>query len=126
MEWWDACVDPLLRPVVADAQLPVWVGLDASVKRDSTAIVACTFDRESKRVRPVWHRIFRPSPDDPLDFETTIEKTLLDMRKRFDLREVRYDPYQLVAVAQRLQRAGLRMLEFPQTVGNLTEVSSNL
>ena len=32
--------------VVADRDLPVWVGVDASVKRDSTAIVACTWDAD--------------------------------------------------------------------------------
>jgi phage terminase large subunit-like protein len=30
------------------------------------------------------------------------------------------------ATAQRLQRAGLPMVEFPQTTGNLTDASSNL
>lgn len=37
-----------------------------------------------------------------------------------------FDPYQLVAVAQRLTAAGLPMQEFPQTVSNLTEASTNL
>src|SRR5207253_10823852 len=42
MEWFDACVDPNARMVVADPSLPIYVGLDASVKHDSTAIVAAT------------------------------------------------------------------------------------
>lgn len=66
----------------------------------STAVVAVTF--EKGKVRLVWHRTFQPSPEDPLDFEATVEKTLLDLRRRFWVREIRYDPYQLVAVAQRL------------------------
>ena len=126
MDWWDQCVDPELSPALADPSVPVWVGVDASVKRDSTAVVAATFDQAARKVRLVWHRIFQPSPSDPLDFEATIEKTLGDMRRRFNVREVRYDPYQLVAVAQRLSAAGLPMIEFPQTVANLTEASTNL
>jgi phage terminase large subunit-like protein len=63
---------------------------------------------------------------DPLDFEATIERTLLEMRGRYEVREIRYDPYQLVAVAQRLTAGGLPMVEFPQTVPNLTEASTNL
>ena len=126
MAWWDDCVDLAAHPIVADPGLAVWCGVDASVKRDSTAIVAVTFDETSKRVRLVWHRIFQPSPHDPLDFEKTVEKSLLELRRRFDVREVRYDPYQLVSVAQRLTQQGLPMVEFPQTVGNLTEASSNL
>jgi hypothetical protein len=44
MAWFDACVEPELRPGLTDPHLAVWVGVDASVKRDSTAIVCCTFD----------------------------------------------------------------------------------
>jgi phage terminase large subunit-like protein len=126
MEWWDACVDQSMRPLIGDSSLPVWIGLDASLKRDSTAIVAVTFDRDANRARLVWHRIFQPSPDDPLDFEATVESTLLELRGRFYVREVRYDPYQLVAVAQRLSAQELPMVEFAQSVPNLTEASSNL
>jgi len=48
------------------------------------------------------------------------------LRRRFYVREVRYDPYQLVAVAQRLVQQGLPMVEFAQSVPNLTEASTNL
>jgi phage terminase large subunit-like protein len=124
--WWARCEDPEARPVAVDRQLGVWVGVDASVKRDSTAIVACTWDATAKKVRLVWHRVFQPSAADPLDFEAAVEETLLELRERFHVQEVRYDPYQMVAVAQRLQKAGLPMVEFPQSVPNLTEASTNL
>jgi len=124
MEWWDACVDQNATPLLAGANVPVWLGVDASVKRDSTAIVACTFD--AGKVHLVWHRIFQPSQNDPLNFEATIENSLLDLRRRFYIKEVRFDPYQLVSTSQRLTAAGLPMIEFPQSVPNLTEASSNL
>lgn len=124
--WWDACVNWGWSPVPRDPSLPVWAGVDASVKHDSTAIVACSYDQQLKKVRLVWHRVFQPSPNDPLDFESTIERALLDLHGRFRLREVRYDPFQMVSSAQRLQKAGLPMSEFPQSVPNLTEASSNL
>ena len=104
----------------------LWVGVDASVKRDSTAIVACTWDQERSKVRLVLHRVFQPTVKEPLDFEATVEHTLLDLHERFNVQEVRFDPYQLVSVAQGLTGQGLPMVEFPQTVGNLTEASSNL
>ena len=126
MEWFDACVDDALRPVLADPSLPVWVGVDASVKRDSTAIVAVTWDAEAKRVRLVWHRIFQPTAKEPLDFEATIETTLRDLRQRFAVCEVRFDPWQMQAVAQRLRAAGLPMVELAQSVPNLTESSTCL
>ena len=76
MDWWDACIDPADRPVMFDKSLAVWVGVDASVKHDSTAIVAVTFDTKTNKVRLVAHRVFQPSPDQPLDFEQTIEATV--------------------------------------------------
>ena len=126
IDWWDACTATDLTPVVAAPDLPVWLGLDASVKRDQTAIVAATWDSSAGKARLVSHRIFKPSPTDPLDFELTVESSLLDMCRRFSVREVRYDPYQLAAVAQRMQRAGVPMIEFPQSVPNLTAASTNL
>jgi hypothetical protein len=124
--WFDDCVDDELRPELADARLSVWCSVDASVKRDSTAMVAVTLDSALKRVRLVWHKIFQPSPEDPLNFESAVEKTLLALKRRFWVREVRLDPYQMQASAQRLIAAGVPMLEFPQTISNLTESSTNL
>jgi phage terminase large subunit-like protein len=126
LAWWDACVDLSSSPVAADQMMPIYVGVDASVKRDSTAIVATTCDSKAKKVRLVWHRIFQPSPDEPLDFEATVETTVRDLRERFMVRKVLYDPYQMHAVAQRLQSAGVPMEEYPQSVPNLTQASQNL
>jgi phage terminase large subunit-like protein len=124
LAWWDACVDPAHRPSAADQRLPVWVGVDASVKRDSTAIVACTW--HDNKAHLITHKIFQPTPHDPLDFEATIESTLLEMCKRFRVKEVRYDPYQMAAVAQRLLKRRVPMVEYPQSVPNITEASQNL
>ena len=124
--WWDACVDPAATPLVKDRSRPVYVGIDASVKRDSTAIVVVSWDHKVQKARLLWHRIFQPSPDQPLDFEAAIETTVLDLHKRFRLKQVLYDPFQMVAVAQRLQRAGVKMVEYPQSSPNLTASSQNL
>jgi phage terminase large subunit-like protein len=126
MAWWDSCTDETHRPAVSDCELPIWVGVDASVKRDATAIVAVTWDRSAKKVRLVWHRIFQPSPTEPLDFEATIEASLRELCRHFIARAIRFDPWQMQAVAQRLRAAGLPMIEFPQSVPNLTEASTNL
>jgi phage terminase large subunit-like protein len=126
LDWWDACVDPAVTPVVKDRSRPVYVGIDASVKRDSTAIVVVSWDHKMQKARLLWHRIFQPCPDQPLDFEAAIETTILDLHRRFRLRQVLYDPFQMVAVAQRLQRAGVKMVEYPQSSPNLTASSQNL
>jgi phage terminase large subunit-like protein len=126
MDWWDACTDPALVPELADKMLPVWVGVDASVKKDSTAVVAVTFDSKSQRLRLIAHRVFQPTATQPLDFEATIEATVKEYCRRFAVRGVHFDPYQMQAVAQRLRTIGVPMREFPQSVPNLTAMGSNL
>ncbi len=126
MAAWDRCVDPGLGHAANNPGLPIWVGVDASVKHDSTAIVATTFDKTRQQVRLVTHRVFQPTPDQPLDFEATIERTLLELHQHFCLCKVLFDPYQMQATAQRLTRAGVRLQEFPQSPANLTTVSQNL
>jgi phage terminase large subunit-like protein len=126
MDKWDSCVRPDVTPTHADLFCEAFVGIDASYKHDSAAIVAVTFDRATQMVRLLNHKIFQPSPEQPLDFELTIESHLLDLKRRFQLRQVRYDPYQMVAVAQRLAKAGIPIEEFPQTNPNLTAASQNL
>jgi phage terminase large subunit-like protein len=126
LEQWDRCVDPELRRVVSDRSLPVFVAVDASTKHDATAVVAVTFDRALQKPRLVWHRVFQPSPDDPLDFEQTIEATLLWLRDNFRVVKMVFDPWQMQATAQRLGRAGVIVEDFPQTPPNLTRAAQNL
>jgi phage terminase large subunit-like protein len=117
---------PRLGPLVATKLLPVYVGVDASLKHDSTALVVCAWDRKAQMVRLAYHRVFQPSPEEPLDFERTIEQTLLDLHKRFAIRQILFDPYQMRASAQRLLKRGLKIEEFPQSSPNLTAASQNL
>jgi phage terminase large subunit-like protein len=125
-ESWDRCVNPQLSPLIADPKLPIFVGVDGSVKHDSSAIVAVTFDDKAQLVRLVFHRSFFPTSNDPIDFEACIEDTLLDLRKRACIVKVLFDPYQLQASMQRLAKAGMRVEEFAQTTGNLTMASQQL
>jgi phage terminase large subunit-like protein len=126
MAKWDACVHPELGHLPAAPFLQVYIGIDASFKHDSTAIVVTHFDGSTQCVRLCHHLIFQPSPEQPLDFEATIERTLLELRNKYQVVKVLFDPWQLQAVAQRLLKAGLPVEEFPQTVPNLTAASQCL
>ena len=124
MSAWDQCVQPSLTPTLE--RIPIYVGVDASVKRDSTALVAVTFDKKAQVVRLVQHRVFTPAPGDPINFEATVEATIIDWRRRFVLRQVLFDPFQMAAVSQRLAKAQVPIEEYPQSVPNLTAATSNL
>jgi phage terminase large subunit-like protein len=123
---WDACAVPDLLPLREDRDLQIWIACDASTKRDSTALVACAYHSEMKCVRLIAHRIFQPTANDPIDFEATVERTVLEWDEKFLLRKCLFDPFQLFSVMQRLQRAGVQTEEFAQTVPNLTAATSNL
>jgi phage terminase large subunit-like protein len=125
MSKWDACVVPGLGSSVENRLLPIYVGVDASVKHDSTAIVAVAYDDDAKVCRLIFHRVFTPTPEQPIDF-ALVEATLLDLSKRFLLRRVLCDPFQLASTMQRLAQQGLPVEEFPQSVPNLTAASQNL
>jgi phage terminase large subunit-like protein len=125
MAKWDACVDPNAMPVFEDRQLTVDVGVDVGVRHDSTAITVVT-PLPDGRIRLLAHRIFQPTPNKPLDFEDTVEAHLIYLCSRFRVRRILADPYQMQATAQRLQKRGLPIREFPQTAANLTAASQNL
>ena len=127
---WDACICPGLTPT--HERMPVHIGIDASTKRDSTALVAVNFDKKAQVVRLVQHKVFVPTPGDPIDFEATVERTILDWKKLFFIRKVWFDPFQMAAVSQRLAKAHVKIEEFPQhsqpppSIPNLTAATSNL
>jgi phage terminase large subunit-like protein len=77
-------------------------------------------------VRLVYHRTFTPTPDQPLDFEQTIERTLIELSTKYYVLKIVFDPWQMQAMAQRLTRAGLPIEEFPQSSPRLSQAAQNL
>ena len=126
MDKWDDCVSERLGSVPVDLFMRVFIGVDASMKHDQTAIVAVSFDKTSKRVRLIRHAVFQPTPEQPIDFEATVEQTLRDWCRKYQVQQILYDPFQMQAVAQRLIKDRLPMEEFPQTQSNLTAASQCL
>ena len=124
MSAWDQCVQPALTPTLE--RIPIYVGVDAVDKRDSTALVAVSFDKKAQMVRLVQHRVFTPAPGDPINFEHTVEATIIDWRRALRPAPVLFDPFQMAAVSQRLAKAHVPIEEYPQTVPNLTAATSNL
>ena len=126
MAAWDRCVDPNASPLPSAPHLPVFIGVDAGLKRDASAVVVTYYDEAAKVVRLVYHRIFTPTPDQPLDFEKTIEATLIELSRKYHVRKIVFDPWQMQAMAQRLTRAGLPIEEFPQSSPRLSQAAQNL
>ena len=62
MSAWDNCVDLGLGHTPGNPTLPIWVGVDASTKHDSTAVVAVTWNKKSQQARLVTHRVSNHHP----------------------------------------------------------------
>jgi len=126
LEEWDKCIDQDFRPLLPDLSKNLFLAVDASTKHDSSAVVAVYYDRDMGKVCLARHRIWHPSTHQPLDLDATIGDYLRGMRDSYHVVEVRYDPYQMHDLSTRLRSDGLRMVEFPQSVPNLTRMGQNL
>jgi hypothetical protein len=122
-ERWEACIDPALSQLTRNTNLHIWVGVDASVNHDASAIVCVT--REGDKWRVVRHRCWYPSPAEPLDYENTIEAELRYLRDNFFVRQIYFDPFQMVSTAERLRKEGYPIEKLVQSQGLQTRFTSN-
>jgi phage terminase large subunit-like protein len=99
-------------------------GLDLSVSRDRSALVAVGKD-ESGRYRVARCKVWQPPKGGKID-QSQIEQTILDWNERFRFRSVLADPYQAEYIIERLRRQGVAMQGRPQTGRGLCEQASAL
>jgi hypothetical protein len=131
IEWYDEACSRYPQSLETDyknerRRIPVVVGVDAGVARDSTAIVAVQYNYETGNVDQAFHKIRTPTKDERVDLETTVEKYILDMSQQFKISAVVYDPRHLVRSMQRIEKAGIRVVEYTQTLSNMVAASEVL
>ena len=121
---WDQNVIPGLRP---DPTGALFIGIDASVKHDSTALVCVKYDRDTDNLILADYRIWVPSPGSPMDLEATIEFYLRKLQGwNTSIEKILVDPFQMHRSITALQQAGLPIEPFPQTLPNLTLATETL
>jgi len=123
-EAWDLCVDKNHRPLLPDKSLPIVIGVDASIKNDSSGIVAVT--KQGDRIVLVRHQKWQPSKKNPLDMEESLERYIKELNEQFTVKSVYYDPFQFHRSAMTLSKDHIKMIEFPQTMDRITAMSQNL
>jgi hypothetical protein len=124
-EMWDPNVDAKHHPSITSRE-PLYVGIDAGIKHDNAARVAVKWDDQGEKLILVSHRIWKPTPSQPLDLENTVEEDLRTLNDQNDVVEVLCDPYQLHRSITTLHAAGIPIREFPQTMANLTLMGQTL
>ena len=124
MDRWDACTVASHSPPLPDKRISLFVGVDASTKKDRAAVVSVY--REGGKVRLGPKRYWQPTKEEPLDLENTMENFLIELHRGYRLLRVNFDTYQFHRSATTLTKKGLPMQEYPQTVPGLTEMGQNL
>jgi phage terminase large subunit-like protein len=90
-EMWDSCVEPGFSPHLF-SQENIFVGVDCGLKHDNAAVVAVAWAKQSNKLMIVNHRIWHPTPRDPLDLENTIEWYLRQLHRDHRILEIICDP----------------------------------
>jgi len=121
----DRCIDSTLRPG-AQPKTRVVCAIDCGPKWDCSALVALAKDETKQRgVRLVDHRIYEPRGQ-TISFEKTIERTILNWAKQYNILNCYYDPYQMMRTAQTLKDHKVKMTEFTQSVSNMVSATTSL
>jgi len=120
-EQWNACYSPSVTPLELGEKRKIVFGADASTSRDLTALVGVWRNQEDSTRDIVYCRVWKPeksylrSGKPTIDLDVTIKEEILKLWKAEHVEAVYYDPYQLHSIALELQKAGVRMVELPQT-----------
>ena len=133
IDWWDEAAKAYEGPAEVWENhpmrfFPITIAVDAGIKRDSTAMVAVAYDAKRNKVGIIYHRIWTPSPGNPVDIDSTVEAELrrIAAEHKFIISSVVYDPTQLIATMERLNREGIPTRSFDQTVPNMIAASGEL
>lgn len=131
VEWWDKAAksyeaDALLWGDHPMRSFPVFVAADAGIKHDSTALVGVAYDAKRAKVGELFRFIWTPQKGDPVDLDATVEATVLELRKHFNIVRIVYDPSQLLQTMLRLRQRGIMTEEFTQSVTQMTAASQLL
>jgi phage terminase large subunit-like protein len=117
IEWWDACESrdlfgSAIPPL--DWRTPIVIGADAAISHDCCALVAVSRHPLDKQVPAVrLMRIWQPRKGHPINLSDTMEATLREWIKRYNVVEVTYDKYQLHKLMSDL-RGTARTKDFSQ------------
>lgn len=118
---WDECKGAAVELL---PDVPTFVGVDASTKRDTTAILACQWQDDVLRVKSrVWERPIEPATGKPVEGWRLplgeVRDHLYDLHQTRNVRAVAYDPAFVTWMALSLEDEGVAMIEMPQTNGRM-------
>jgi len=128
IQYWDKAA-VLNGPVIYDTSddrrnLPVSVGVDASTKHDTTAVVGCYYDASRKKVGIAFHRIWKPAGG-IVDL-SEVEDYILTIAKVCHINTLVYDPTQLHQMMTNMAKRGFKTVEFSQNSKQMSAATQHL
>lgn len=116
--------DTLESPYTFDKAMPLYVGLDVGIKRDSTALVMmqCRTDNGKPHVKC---KLWFPTGETPVD-PSDIMEYIRQLDREYKVGVVAYDPRLFELPAKMLRDEGIAMVEFPQSLERMTPAVGNL
>jgi phage terminase large subunit-like protein len=114
---WAQCVAPEIQ---LDAELPVWVGIDMALKRDTIGICIAQPQGEKCVVRA---KIWNPEIDG-IDI-AGVEAYLREIHNTYEVREFVYDPAFFERSAEALSDEGMNLVTFPQSASRMIPACGN-
>ena len=114
---WAQCVAPEIQ---LDPDLPVWVGIDMALKRDTIGI--CIAQPQDERC-VVRAKIWNPEIDG-IDI-AGVEAYLREIHNTYEVREFVYDPAFFERSAEALSDEGMNLVTFPQSASRMIPACGN-
>jgi phage terminase large subunit-like protein len=118
---WDACYHPDVIPMRPYDDRRIILGADASTSRDLTALVGMYVNRETQTRDIVYCRAWKPVKSElrggrpTVDLDETVKAEIYRLWEAGNVEKCFFDPYQLHSIGLELQKAGVNMIELPQT-----------
>ena len=118
-EQWLACQDEKLE---LEKGLDTFVGIDMALRHDSVGIVYG--QKDENEVISVKSKIWLPNDEKYMDYQE-IEAFVVELMKKYNVKEVAYDPAFFERSAQVLLDRGVPMVNFPQTHSRMIPACGN-
>jgi len=115
---WDNCTGEIVFSDTAET----FLGVDMALHHDSVAIVHGQKDKNNKIIldSKIWH----PDDYDVIDIQE-VERYILDLVVKYNVKEVAYDPAFFERSAQVLLDNGVPMVNFPQSHARMVPACGN-
>jgi len=115
---WERLIDPEHKPLAPTFSVPVFVGLDLALspKGDDCALIG-VYRRPDGRAALAFHQVWKGGGlrIRRLKLGDTVKPFILDLRQRYNLAGVYFDPWQAQLLADELRSEGVNCVAVPQT-----------